>query len=119
MHRFAVAFVACLVAISAAHAAPTYKKVEGSWRGSSLCQAALDVEFEGTDKGGTLRWREGPTGPWSVVSVPEVAPVFNRFMVGSADNTTSVQGAIDGGRIEGSVTFYQRACDYRFVLQRS
>lgn len=118
MRRVAV-FAASLFVVSAAHAESTYRMVSGGWwKDAPHCQGALEVEYRGTDKLGTLRWRERPTDTWNSGKIDDVAPEFNRFFIGSADGSTSVQGTINAQRIEGSVTFYQRKCEYRFVLQR-
>jgi hypothetical protein len=110
---------ASLFVVSAAHAESTYRMVSGGWaKGEPHCQGALEVEYRGTDKLGTLSWREGVMDAWKVGKIDNVIPEFNRFFVGSVDQSTSVQGTIDDRRIEGSVTFYQRRCEYRFLLQR-
>jgi hypothetical protein len=119
MRRVAVLAASLFVVSAAAYAESTYRMVSGGWwKNVPHCQGSLDVEYSGTDKLGTLRWREGAMDSWKVGKVKDVAPEFNRFFIGSVDQTTSVQGTIDDQRIEGSVTFYQRMCEYRFVLQR-
>lgn len=117
----ALAVFAASLVTAADAAEPHYRMVSGHWweGGSPACNSRIDVEYRGNELTGTLRWREGGQESWHVGAVNDVVPGWGRFFIGSDDESTSVQGTIDGDRIEGSVTFYQRKCDYRFVLQRS
>jgi hypothetical protein len=119
MHRLTAALAISVLVISTARADAVYRMVSGGWRDAGPhCQGALEVDYRGTDQEGTLRWREGPMDAWHVGQVRDVIPGFNRFRIESVDQSTVVAGTIGNGQIDASVTFFQRACDYRFVLQR-
>lgn len=103
-----------------AHADTAYEKISGEWYNSGQrCTTPLDVRLTGYGEDGTVHWREGIMDSWHVQKVETFAPQMGRFFGGRPDQTISVQGEMSPGEVRGSITFYQRACSYLFVLKRS
>src|SRR4051812_39519985 len=114
----ALLFVSGLLNGSPAHA-DGFVMTKGQWwdGGSGQCAGPVEVKMTGWSSDARVQWRESAMDAWRELAIERFVPEAGRFSGTTSDRTVSIQGFRTGGEIAGSITFYQRGRDYRFVLR--